>query len=215
MAKKKKKKVSKRKIRNFILVLILILLIIGVIFGLKSSFTNKKKAQADVKVEDKLEDYGYELMENESKYYKDLFNELKGVLSESEVDEEKYASLVGQLFLSDFFHLKNKISRNDIGGTGFVYESYRSDFEKKAKDGVYRYVESNIYGDRKQDLPEVASVSIDNIEQIEYEYLDEVDDEAYSLDATISYVKDMGYQEQATLILVHHNNKLEIVKMSE
>lgn len=212
---KKKKKVSKRKIRNFILFLVLILLVVCVIFGLKSSFSNKKKAQADVKVEYKLDDYGYELMENESKYYKDLFNELKGVLSESDVDEEEYASLVSQLFLSDFFHLKNKITRNDIGGTQFVYESYRSDFEKKAKDGVYRYVESNIYGDRKQDLPEVSSVSIDNIEQIEYEYLNEIDEEAYSIDATISYVSDMGYQEQATLILVHTNNKLEIVKMSE
>lgn len=211
----KKKKVSKRKVRNFLVVLVLVLLIICVIFGLKHSFSSKKKAQGEIKVEDKLDDYGYELLENESKYYKDLFNELKVVLSESTIDEEKYASLVSQLFLSDFFHLNNKLTRNDIGGTQFVYESYRTDFEKKAKDGIYRYVESNIYGDRKQELPVVTSVSIDHIEQIEYQYLDEVDSEAYSVDATISYEDDLGYQSQATLILVHHSDKLEIVKMSE
>lgn len=212
---KKNKKISARKVRNFVVVLVLVVLIILVGFGLKSSFLDHKKAQEPVKREDHLEAYDYELMENETKYYKDLFNELKGVLNETEVDEEKYASLISQLFLADFFHLDNKITRNDIGGTQFVLDRYRGDFEKKAKASMYRYVESNIYGDRKQELPKVSLVTIDHITQKEYSYFDESDDEAYMVDASITYEKDLGYQTQVSLVLVHRENKLEIVKMSE
>ena len=132
-----------------------------------------------------------------------------------EIDEEKYASVICQLFLADFFNLDNKISNNDIGGTQFIYESFREDFEKLAQESIYHYVENNIYGDRKQELPIVTEVSVVDIKEASYTYLDESDDNAYQIDLKIIYEKDMGYQEDVTLVLVHHNERLEIIKMME
>ncbi len=209
----KKKKRANRRIKFIIIIFVVIVLItLGYLF-LKPS--KPKKVQNVVKIEEKIESHGYELAENETNYYKELFKNLKAVLNDKPLNEEKYATLVGQLFLADFFNLDNKQSKNDIGGLQFVYSDFRDDFEKYAKEGVYHYVESNIYGDRKQELPVVTEVSVLNIEQLEINYLDTSDKEAYRVDFKIAYEEDLGYQTAATLYLVHHNDKLEIVKMTK
>ena len=91
----------------------------------------------------------------------------------------------------------------------------REDFEKLAQESIYHYVENNIYGDREQELPIVTEVSVVDIKEASYTYLDESDDNAYQIDLKIIYEKDMGYQEDVTLVLVHHNERLEIIKMME
>ena len=176
---------------------------------------DSKKVQNVIKIEEKIEDYGYELAENETDYYKGLFKNLKAVLNEKPLGEEKYASLVGQLFLADFFNLNNKLSKNDVGGLQFVYSDFRDDVENFAKEGIYHYVENNMYGDRKQALPVVAEVSVLKVEQVEISYLDTSDKEAYQIDFKIAYEEDMGYQTSATLYIVHHDDRLEIVKMTK
>lgn len=209
---KKKKRVN-RKIKLILSILIIIILVIFVYLFLKPS--KPKKVQNVVKIEEKIESHGYELAENETNYYKELFKSLKNVLNEKPLNEEKYASLVSQLFLADFFNLDNKISKNDVGGLQFVYLEFREDVEKYAKEGIYHYIESNLYGDRKQNLPIVTEVAVLNIEQTEINYLDKNDKNGYQVDLKISYEEDMGYQTSATLYLVHHEDKLEIVKMSK
>lgn len=211
----KKKRISKKKIIKFILVLILLLFIVLGAYQVITGMKDKKKVKQQVKVEEKIDDYGYELADNETEYYKGLFKELKAVLNEKELDEEKYASLISQLFLADFFTLDNKLSKNDIGGLQFVYSDFQTDFEKLAKESVYRYIENNIYGDRKQSLPIVKEVSVINIENTSFNYLDQTDEHAYQVDLKISYEEDMGYQEDATLVLIHNNDRLEIIKMTE
>lgn len=211
----KKKRISKKKIIKFILVLILLLFIVFGAYQVITGMKDKKKVKQQVKVEEKIDDYGYELEDNETEYYKSLFKELKAVLNEKELDEEKYASLISQLFLTDFFTLDNKLSKNDIGGLQFVYSDFQTDFEKLAKESVYRYIESNIYGDRKQSLPIVKEVSVTNIENASFNYLDQTDEHAYQVDLKISYEEDMGYQEDATLVLIHNNDRLEIIKMTK
>ncbi len=209
---KKKKRVS-RKIKIMVsIVMIIILIILGCLY-LKPS--KPKKAQKAVKIEEKIESHGYELAENETDYYKDLFKNLKIVLNDKPLNEEKYATLIGQLFLADFFNLDNKQSKNDVGGLQFVYSDFRDDFEKFAKEGIYHYVESNLYGDRKQKLPIVTEVTVLNVEQMEITYLDTRDKNGYQVDLKVSYAEDMGYQTSATLYLIHHNDKLEIVKMTK
>lgn len=209
----KKKRVKQRKI-------ILIFLIIFAILLLLCSFNFKKKdkkrkVKQEVKVEETIEGYNYELDDNETLYYKDLFQKLKQVLEKEPVEEDKYASLICQLFLADFFNLDNKISNNDIGGTQFVYADFRDDFENLAKSSVYHYVESDVYDDRKQELPKVKEVSVVNIETTSFTYLDQKDDNAYQVDLNVSYETDLGYQEGVTLVLVHNDDKLEIIKMTE
>lgn len=161
-----------------------------------------------------IESYGYTLNENDSAYVKQLFKELKKELSKETIDEENYASLLSQLFVADFYSLKQAINKNDIGGTQFVYESYQNDFVQKAKNGVYANIENNIYGTRKQELPLVSVVEVTNINQVEYEGENASDEKAYRVELYVTYEAELEYPPHVTLTLIHANHKLQIVKMS-
>ena len=104
-----KRKINNKKIKKMsILIIVVLILIVGTIITVKI-FTDKQTPKETVKVIDTVKDYT--LDENETNYYKDLFTELKEVLSSETIDEEKYAKIVSQLFLSDFFTLKNKVNK--------------------------------------------------------------------------------------------------------
>ena len=208
-----KRKINNKKIKKMsILIIVVLILIVGTIITVKI-FTDKQTPKETVKVIDTVKDYT--LDENETNYYKDLFTELKEVLSSETIDEEKYAKIVSQLFLSDFFTLKNKVNKNDIGGTQFVYKNFQSDFNSLARETIYHNLENNTYGDRKQELPIVYSVDVVETKQDSYDYLDKTDDDAYYLDLIIKYEKDLSYQENVSLIIVHNDDKLEIAEMQE
>lgn len=210
MAKKSKKRKLKKSVKVFLTLFVLIV-IGGIIWVVKPFHTDK--IEKKVKVEDSLEEYGYVLNENETAYYKELFKELKAELNKESVDEEAYATLVAKLFLADFFNLDNKITKNDIGGVQFVYSDYQNDFSKYAVEGMYHYVKSNIYKKRDQELPVVSSVEVSNLEQTSFDYKDGTDKEAYTLNYTITYEKDLGYQDEGTMTLIHHDKKLEIAAL--
>lgn len=207
MAIKRRRRIKKGFVIFIVIILALIILLVG-----KNLVSNNKKANK-VEVSDNIEEYGYELNNNETKYYKNLFGELKKELSKTDINEEKYASLIAQLFVTDFFNLDNKENKNDIGGTQFVYADFQSDFEKLAKESVYKSLENNIYDSRNQKLPIVTNTEVINVEKITYEYLDNSDSEAYEVNVQIEYKEDLEYQDECTIIIVHSNNKLEIVKM--
>lgn len=212
---KKKKRVNKKKVAIFVAIVVLLFILLVNGYNVLKGPKEKKRVKQTVKVEEQIDHYGYELDDNETNYYKELFKNLKVILNEEEVDEEKYASLVSQLFLVDFLNLDNKLNKNDVGGLQFVYSSFREDFENLAKESIYHYVESNLYGDRKQELPIVKEVSILKVETALFHYLDQKDENAYQIDLKVIYEKDLGYQENVTLVLVHHDEKLEIIKMTE
>lgn len=205
---KRKRKLNVKKI---IIVILAIIVLIAGVFVIKQKLSGKK--EQTVKVVDKLDKYGYTLEDNATSYQKELFKELKEVLNSKSIDEEAYAKLVSQSFLADYFSLNSKLSKNNVGGVQYVYKDYQDNCIKQSTDTVYKYVESNIYGNRKQELPVVKNVEVTNVTQDSYDYLEETDDKAFSVDLTITYEKDMGYQTTATLVLVHANDKLEIVKM--
>ena len=209
MAVKKRRRIKK----IFVIILVLIGILI-LMFLLGSKFLYKGNSNPEkVKVNDKIDEYGYVLKDNETKYYKKIFNNLKNELSNETVDEEEYAKLIAQLFVIDFFNLDNKENKNDVGGTQFVYASFQSDFEKLAKESIYKSIENDIYDSRNQELPIVKNTEVINVEKISYDYLDNSDKEAYEVTLEIEYKEDFGYQTECTIILVHSNNKLEIVKM--
>lgn len=207
--KKRKRKLKLKKI--FLLVLIIGLLTYIGIFIIK----NKKKNEPAkvVEVIDTIDDFGYELNENETKYYKGLFDKLKDILKEENYDEQEYATIIAQLFLIDFYDLDSKVMNSDIGGTQFVYEGYREDFEKGAKAGMYKYVESNVYGDRKQELPVVKEVTQELAENKIFKYNNTSDNNAYYLTMNINYTKDLGYPTKVELVLIHNNDRLEVAKL--
>lgn len=211
------KHTTKRKLKTWPIVTLFLIIIFAIliycVIDIKNSLGNNKKA-TEIQVLEQIKGYDYSLNENDSKYYKELFKKLKDTLEKEELEEQKYAELVGQLFLTDFFSLNEAINKNDVGGEQFVYNNYKEDFLKYAKNTVYKYVENNIYGDRKQELPTVTSVEVTNIKQDTYKSKGGfTDDNAYYISLKINYEKDLDYQTVSTLTLVHNDNKLEIVNM--
>ena len=209
MARIKKRKIKIKKI--LLLIIILALLIYIGIYVVKKK--NKPQPTKEVEVIDTIDDFGYQLNDNETKYYNELFNKLKDILKEEDYDEKEYATVIAKLFLVDFYDLDNKVMKSDIGGTQFVYENYREDFEKGAKAGLYKYVESNVYGDRKQQLPIVKEVTPENIENKSFQYENTTDNNAYYLTMNITYEKSLGYPTKVEMVLIHNNDRLEVAKL--
>ena len=207
--KKKKRKMKKGLV---VIVVVIILFICGV-FVFKKVFNKKPVPTPVVEVVDTIDNFDYELNDNETKYYNELFNELKDLLSKEDYSEEEYAVLIGKLFLADFYDLDSKVMKSDVGGTQFVYSEYRTDFEKGATASVYKFVESNVYGDRKQDLPVIKSVEKISLDTTSYKSDMISDQKAYKLEMSITYNKDLGYPTDVILVLVHNEGKLEIVSM--
>ena len=198
------------KIWPVIILLVCIILIICIFSLIKSLETSKPIKNEII---DTIQKYDYSLKENKSDYYKSLFKELKEELSKKNIDEEKYASTVSKLFVTDLYSLKYSINKNDIGGIEYIYKDYKDNFISKAKDTLYKNIESNIYGDRKLELPIVKNVEIISINKKSYDSETVTDNEAYYVEIKITYIKNLGYPKKNSLILVHNDNKLEIVKV--
>lgn len=211
----KKRKLKKKRILIALLVVIVLIAIGG--FGVYHVTSNKKEVRAVATVTDEIGNgYNYTITDDATDYSKELFADLKKELSKDQVDEEKYATLETQLFISEFFTLANKINRNDVGGVQFIYADYQESFQKEAMEHLYHYVENDLYGDREQELPEIVNVDVINVEQKEYTLNDTTtDEEAYYVDVTMNYAKDLGYQKSATVVLMHNEKRLDIVKMTE
>jgi len=209
----KKRRLSKKKIAIFVIILILIIAtIVGCILFFSKDDAKGTSKVKEVKTVDTIDEYGYTLKENQTKYYKKLFKELSVVLDEKEIDENKYAELVSKLFVADFYNLENKVSKSDIGGTEFVYETFREDFESIAKTTMYKHVESDIYEERTQELPEVTRVDV-TIENASFTYGENTDTNAYKVAFEIEYAKDLGYQNKGTITLIHNDKKLELAAL--
>lgn len=212
MARSKKRRIKFGRI--FLLLLLIVLLVVGGIFAY-DKVNKKTEPVKKVKEISSIKDYDYTLKENATSYFKKLFKELDNTLNEENVDEEKYMTLVAQMFVADFFNLDNKVSKSDVGGKQFVYKDYQNDFEKYAVDTMYKTVESNVYGNRNQELPIVTNVEVEKVKNEAYKYNDNKDDNAYVVNFKITYEKDLDYQTEGSLIIIHNGKKLEIASMSE
>ncbi len=216
--KKRKYKYSNIIITILVILLVLLIIITSMLgYGLIKDLTGKKNTQK-VEIVDNIESYDYHLTENNTKYYKDLYSDLKDVLNneDSETFEDDYASLISQLFVADFYDLNSKLNKTDIGGVQFIYEGYEETFKNFASDqtGIYYYVENNTYGERDQKLPEVKEVTVNEITNTTYKYQDINDENAYQVKLYIEYKEALGYPENVTLVLVHNGKKLEVVSVS-
>ena len=207
---KKKRKLKKKVVILIILIVILVLLIGGFLLY-KFVFT---KEENHAKVVNEIPEYGYTLEEDQPKIYKELFKELAKVLKEENVDTEKYASIAGQMLAIDFYNLDNKVSKNDVGGTEFIKDNYIDNFVLEASDTVYKYIEQNLYGKRKQELPIVTSSSVKDIEKGSYTYANKTDDNAYKVTVNLEYKKDLGYPKEVVVKFLHNGKRLEAYEMN-
>ena len=199
-----------KKSRKIIISLIVIILI--AIIGLIVYKTVFNNSQEEVKIIKSIKDYDYNLKENETELYKTEFNELDKILSKKNVDYEEYAKSIAKLFIIDFYTLNNKLSKNDIGGTEFIKEDMRDNFIEEARSTFYKYVE--VIDGRTQELPEVSSITDVSVEKTEFKYSDKtIDENAYKVSISWDYVEDLGYEKEASMIIVKQNKKLYIVEM--
>lgn len=203
----------KKKTKVFIVIILIILLAI-LVFLIYKNFFNSKEVK-ETKVIASISDYGYNLKDNKNETYKKMFNELKETLSEEKVDYESYASKISELFIYDFFSLKDKAAKNDIGGVDFIHPDALNNFLENAESTYYKYVESNIYGNRTQSLPMVDEITISKVEPTNYIIGETPVEEAYKVTATWTYTDEefSSYQNSATIILVREKKKLLIVEL--
>lgn len=202
-----------RLFRNIVLILIFvdILVIAGYFIYLKVNDDNKKGEI--IVVVDQIDEYGYVLDNNKNDYYKSLFQELKNVLNQEEINYEDYSKSIAKLFISDLYTLSNKVSSSDVGGLEFVYSDFRKDFLSITKTTLYNSVKSNLYGERNQELPSVSNVIIDSLTKTTFKYGANNFQEAYLLNISLEYEKDLGYDKECELVLVRNENTLEVVKL--
>lgn len=207
----KKRKKNKFKI---IMIFVFLILIVGLVFCISDILKVLNNGKDEVEILSKIENYDYTLNEYDSEYFKEKFMLLKTELEKKDIDEEKYASLIAELYVIDFYSLDASLNKNDVGGLQFVYTDYREDFIKFAKDGIYKYVENNLYSDRKQSLPLITETEVKSIEQDKVAFDNNIhDDEAYIVDVLLTYKKDLEYPTEVKLVIIHNNDKLEVAKM--
>lgn len=205
----------KKSVKRFLIVLLIVLILAAVILWFVFGRGEKKQDPQTATVVETLDNYGYSLRSNATSLSKSLFEELKKVLNQEPINEEEYAKLVARSFLADFYTLDNKVTNNDIGGVQYVYSSVQDNFILKAQDTLYKYVESNLYDEREQELPIVTAVEVTSITSTTYTLGEVTDDKAYQVEATITYQKDLGYDSSRKLIIMHdENDHLSIVEIS-
>ena len=204
----------KKKVKRLIVVVILLILIIIGLFIIKDNILKKDKVQ-EVKIVNKIDKYGYNLKDTKTKRYHKMFDELKKILQEDKVNEEDYVKQISKMFIYDFYSLNDKTAKTDIGGVDFVYSEALANFLLKAEDTYYKYVESNIYGNRNQSLPTVKDIEITSVSQQVYAYGDKTDEKAYIVQATWDYTDDQfsKYQSSAKLVFIHDGDKLSLVEL--
>ena len=208
-------KLKKKAKRLIVILLIIIVILLGVLF-LNDKFLNKGNVK-ETKIANKIDKYGYNLKDSKTKKYHKMFEELKKILSKDEVDEEEYVKKISEMFIYDFYSLNDKTAKTDIGGVDFVYSGALENFLVKSEDTYYKYVESNIYGNRNQSLPTVKEIEITNVNQEVFAYGDKTDEKAYIVDATWSYTEEefSKYQTSAKLVFIHDGDKLSLVELQK
>lgn len=198
--KTERDKAKAKKKRIIISLIIVLLLIIGGGVGFVLLNKDDDKTVVEVKELDNLGDYNYKLTDRDSEYFKSEFEVLKKIVNSKEIDEEAYVTQVARMFVIDLYTLNTKVNKYDIGGLEYYHNAKKDMYEQKVMDTLYSTILDDTYGDRKQELPEIKNVETISIEKTTYE-LGETEVDGYLVKLTMSYVSDMGYDTEASLVV--------------
>ena len=204
---KKKYKIS--------LVLIAVLIIAIIFFLALKSFKKVHKRdtleQENIKVLDNLSDYGYSLDERDSKIMKETYDKLKDLLLNEPIDYEEYAKYLAELFVIDLWTMNNKTNKYDVGGTDYIYPANVDNYKLNVENTIYKNIENNVNGSRKQLLPTVESIISVELTKGNIKILDK-DTDCFIVSLVWDYKQDLGYDTEATITIINENNKLYIVE---
>jgi len=205
-----------KKIKKYLIIcLIVLVILVSIILFIKFNDNSSKKVMDEIKEVDtiKTNEFDYVLYDNKSELYQEYFKKLKDVLLSEEIDDLEYAKTISELFVIDFYSLEDKKTNTDVGGLDFILDDIKENFTLKATDTIYKYIESNVYGERKQELPKIKSVEIKNIEEKSVKSDIINDEKGYNSTVSITYEKDLGYTKEVSLTLVHKENKIYIIEV--
>lgn len=200
-----------KKKYKVILIIIIILIVLLVASLVAVKLLSKSDNKDAVKVVDSIDEFGYTLDDRDTELMKNTYNELKNVLSADEINYEEYAKKLAELFVIDLFTMDNKVNRYDVGSTEYVYPDNVDNFKTNVEDTIYKSMENNSDGKRRQDLPEVSSITNSSVEGSTFLFGEDEYD-SYVVSITWDYVDDLGYDDNATITLIELDNKLYVVE---
>ncbi len=220
--KKTKKKVNKDVVKtiSFILVIIAVISIVGFLCYKVIGNNNTDQPKETVKKNlNEIEGYGITLDDLDTELYKELFTELKKNLEGKNINYKEYAKSVAKMYIVDLYSINSKLNKYDIS-TELVWPTVSENYRTKVLDTLYTYVQDNSTGKRNQNLPEVNKIDVDKIIETKYTYnngtdKDKSDDktyEGYEIQLSWSYRIKLGYDTEATVIVINDNDKLYVVE---
>ena len=169
----------KKKYKRILIIILIVVLLAIISFVIYKILLNNKTEEEVVNVVDSISEYGYNLDDRDTELMKSTYEELKNILNSDEIDYELYANTLAKLFVIDLFTMDNKINKYDVGSTEYVYPDALENYKLNVEDTLYKHMENNSSGKRKQDLPEVSNIEVLSNETDEYTI------EENSFDATI------------------------------
>ena len=204
---------SKKK-KVLLIIIIVLLLAAGGLVVYKYFFQKDEVIVKETKSLDSIKGFDYKLEDRDTKLYKEEFDTLKKNLEGDEIDYEAYAESVAKMFIIDLYTIDNKINKYDVGSLEFVHPDALENYKLNVEDTLYKYVADNTSLDRDQELPEVASIEVTDFQEDTFELNDEEVD-CYVVQLSFSYVEDLGYDDNAKVIIVRQDDKLYVVQKSE
>ncbi len=201
----------KKKYKRILIIILIVVLLAIISFVIYKILLNNKTEEEVVNVVDSISEYGYNLDDRDTELMKSTYEELKNILNSDEIDYELYASALAKLFVIDLFTMDNKINKYDVGSTEYVYPDALENFKLNVEDTLYKHMENNSSGKRKQDLPEVSSIDVLSTETGEYT-IGENSFDSYIVNLSWQYVSDLGYDNNALITLINLDNKLYVVE---
>lgn len=197
----------------FVMVVVIVVSLIGIgsYFILLSNDNNEIKENK--KSIDEIKIYNLRLNESDSEEFKSEFNNLKTILSKSEIDSEEYALSVAKLFVIDLYTMDSKINKYDVGGSELVLSSFKDNYMLNVTNTLYNYMNDNTDGKRKQNLPHVSKVDVIKSDTKEYTINgDNTPYNSYVYNMKITYKYDLGYDSEVEVIVVNKDNFMYVVE---
>jgi len=200
----------KKKIIGLVICIILFVYFVG---GVIYNFVLDKPSMDNIKVKSSntIKGYEYLLYSDDLDIYKNEFNKLKKNLENKDINYKEYANSISKMFLIKIYSLDNLDNKYDVKGIEFIYPDSVENFKLNITNTLNKYIEDNSEGDRKQELPIVEDVEVNNLEETVFE-IGEVEYDAYKINANIKYIKDLGYDKEAELIIIKSDKYLYIVE---
>ena len=209
MIRMQKNKIILLIIAILVAITMLILLMLG---NQKEENNTAKEDKVETKEENKVTAGSYTLVNAPTTYQRELFDELKDILDNSEATDQELAQILAKNFIAEFYTLSNVTSK-DVRGTQFVPEVLRNRFVEYGND-IYNYYQ---YYTNRKDL-EVTEITITNTKSIQYNYVDDLKQVAsksnlsgYEITMNWTYKDDSDYTTKVTI--VKWDNNYSIVKV--